>query len=367
MNGISRKLIALMAGMGIGGAVLGSFVSNVVASVFNYGTDHLITAVDMQIYKLRSMVEGYSDVVILYRCDWVTAGNIITLKNQLNEGRSDLRHANSFRVEAVRHNEKRRTLGNTASATVIPGVFGDLYAFRSGFYVYVSEQKSPRSHHSENFIFELSSPKGIKEQTSLTVNVYETNKTANKMADYGNQTRGPTFKIGGIPSYQTELVGGAMIFGFDKDDNLSGSTSSDVLLGWKNSDTLHGLDGDDFISGEQGSNFLYGGAGADLFSIAPSLYTIVDDFDTIIDFSPSDGDVIDITDPVSLATDNKSSDVFGALSVSIFDSHMDIMVKEQAPGQGDVHIVRIMKNNKFNPQFVSVPDLVSKGHLIYRK
>ena len=71
---------------------------------------------------------------------------------------------------------------------------------------------------------------------------------------------------------------------------VNGTTGDDALFGTSASDALQGNAGNDRLDGGVGYDLLTGGAGADIFAFA--------DFgraDTIADFTPADGDVIDLT------------------------------------------------------------------------
>ncbi len=56
---------------------------------------------------------------------------------------------------------------------------------------------------------------------------------------------------------------GVIIFGFDENDSLLGSSGDDQLFGNQGNDTLRGREGNDLLYGGQGDDFIGGGAGAD--------------------------------------------------------------------------------------------------------
>lgn len=75
-------------------------------------------------------------------------------------------------------------------------------------------------------------------------------------------------------------------------------TDSDTLYGGDGNDTLYGLYGDDRLYGQGGSDTLIGGEGGDRFIFeGDSAFSGVD---TIQDFDMDEGDVIDISDVLSL-------------------------------------------------------------------
>lgn len=88
-----------------------------------------------------------------------------------------------------------------------------------------------------------------------------------------------------------------VLVGSLKKDVLAGSDDQDLLKGSDGSDILRGRGGDDRIFGGQGSDLLWGGKGADRF-IYESIRDSGEDpstRDTILGFSPRDGDRIDLT------------------------------------------------------------------------
>ncbi|WP_371998865.1 hypothetical protein P7L68_02585 (plasmid) [Tistrella mobilis] len=90
------------------------------------------------------------------------------------------------------------------------------------------------------------------------------------------------------------------------DDVLQGSLSSDALRGFDGNDTLRGRDGNDILDGRNGKDVIVGGHGADLLlggagadrfvysSITESTKTL-SGRDTILDFSHTQGDRIDLS------------------------------------------------------------------------
>ncbi|WP_371998864.1 hypothetical protein P7L68_02580 (plasmid) [Tistrella mobilis] len=90
------------------------------------------------------------------------------------------------------------------------------------------------------------------------------------------------------------------------DDVLQGSLSSDALRGFDGNDTLRGRDGNDILDGRNGKDVIVGGRGADLLlggagadrfvysSITESTKTL-SGRDTILDFSHTQGDRIDLS------------------------------------------------------------------------
>jgi len=78
---------------------------------------------------------------------------------------------------------------------------------------------------------------------------------------------------------------------------MNGGAGNDVLIGDVNINTIAGQGGADFIIGGNGGDLLIGGAGADYFAFG----SITDSpggpamTDLIADFTPADGDVVDVS------------------------------------------------------------------------
>lgn len=70
---------------------------------------------------------------------------------------------------------------------------------------------------------------------------------------------------------------------------VHGTEIDDVLIGTDNIDTIYGGEGNDRIESGKGSDTLYGGPGSDIFVVK------IDEsgaYDTVMDFSPIEGDKI---------------------------------------------------------------------------
>jgi Ca2+-binding RTX toxin-like protein len=77
-------------------------------------------------------------------------------------------------------------------------------------------------------------------------------------------------------------------------DQITGTSGDDDLLGYDGADRLIGGDGADFLLGGVGRDRLWGGAGADLFRY--DAFGRRRHVDRIMDFSPNEGDRIDLSD-----------------------------------------------------------------------
>lgn len=74
-----------------------------------------------------------------------------------------------------------------------------------------------------------------------------------------------------------------------------GGNGSDGLSGGDGGDLLFGEAGDDWLQGDGGADALTGGTGADYFVFMLASDSTAASFDTIADFTPGDGDVIDLS------------------------------------------------------------------------
>ena len=90
--------------------------------------------------------------------------------------------------------------------------------------------------------------------------------------------------------------GNDVLIGGGGDDILrgGGGGGADVLRGGNGDDTLYGGDGNDRLIGGRGLDVMTGGAGADLFVFTELAYDW-DRYDTISDFSGTQGDRIDLS------------------------------------------------------------------------
>jgi Ca2+-binding RTX toxin-like protein len=101
-------------------------------------------------------------------------------------------------------------------------------------------------------------------------------------------------------------------------DSVVGSAFNDILQGGLNADTMAGGDGKDTMDGGQGGDFLTGGAKADVlyggYGQDRFIYLTTGDStnsarDTIMDFSHSDGDKIDLS-PIDAQTNVGGNNTF---------------------------------------------------------
>ena len=84
------------------------------------------------------------------------------------------------------------------------------------------------------------------------------------------------------------------IYGGDGNDNLYGALGDDFLFGGNDNDILVGFFGNDFLSGDNDADELYGNSGNDVLKggPGPDFFDCGEDIDTVLDYNPTDGDII---------------------------------------------------------------------------
>jgi Ca2+-binding RTX toxin-like protein len=128
-----------------------------------------------------------------------------------------------------------------------------------------------------------------------------------------------------LPSYQswingtsgndtpTATSGNDTIIGFAGNDTIDGLAGADAIHGGSGNDTINGGDGadlihggtgDDTINGGDGANVLYGGSGGDDFII-----DLLSATNTIKDFNPGEGDVLQFDDMLFSGYDPMNDDL----------------------------------------------------------
>ena len=87
------------------------------------------------------------------------------------------------------------------------------------------------------------------------------------------------------------------VYGSNFKDVLTGNNEANVLSGVAGNDTLFGGAGDDTLIGGVGADVMTGGAGADIFdfNVTTEILKGAGNYDSIMDFSHSDGDKIDLS------------------------------------------------------------------------
>lgn len=110
-----------------------------------------------------------------------------------------------------------------------------------------------------------------------------------------------------VSSHKNLLIGGA------GNDMLYGGAGDDTLFGNADRDTLRGGAGADVLDGGSGQDMLFGGAAADQFVFRHAENFVRGTFDTIADFSPAEGDKVDLSgmDADRFVAGNQAFDFIG--------------------------------------------------------
>ncbi len=167
--------------------------------------------------------------------------------------------------------------------TQIDGQYGSLYVFSNGAYVYYA--KVP-GDHTENFTYYLKDFDGDTAMATLSITA-QSSHSANASIITVNGT-----------TYGNDGNNAMISYAGSVNDTVFGGGGDDVIMSWTGNDTLHGGAGNDALFGEYGQDVLYGGAGADIF--VADRADFIGDYagkfvDTVMDFSASEGDVIDLS------------------------------------------------------------------------
>ena len=114
------------------------------------------------------------------------------------------------------------------------------------------------------------------------------------------------------------------LYGDGGNDVLEGGADDDTLYGGSGNDDLYGDGGDDVLEGGSGADSLTGGTGADTFVFAAG-----DGTDTITDFTPDEGDQIDLSAFAGLG---------GFASLTLTEDGSDTVLDLRAHGGGTVRL-----------------------------
>ncbi|QBX99863.1 calcium-binding protein [Rhodophyticola sp. CCM32] len=365
------RIKKVLGAFGLGGMLLASCVGYPVGQALSYGHDHFRRAWHEQLYFLENVFTNVGpDEVILYSCDWVTVGNIVTLQNQENSGDTTARSVANLRVHSVTFEGQNTLIPEGVGSISIPTSYGSFIIFRSGFYTYISSQTLIEPFQSENISIHLRNEQGLEQEVSLFVRAYRVSETANQMADYGNQVNGPNAEFLGNDAYQTAMPDGAMVFGWEDADILMGSAASDAIFGWHGIDNIFGFDGNDVLAGEHDGDQLHGGRGADVFLIYSS-DAIRGDVDVVHDFSLQEGDVINLRPVISadewndLAEQDDAEILYSSfVRVSFEADYVDILVDPHGTGEAFQSVVRLMYHDGLTMSDVSIADWIQRGVLL---
>jgi len=140
--------------------------------------------------------------------------------------------------------------------------------------------------HTENFTYYLKDFDGDTAMATLSITA-QSSHSANASIITVNGT-----------TYGNDGNNAMISYAGSVNDTVFGGGGDDVIMSWTGNDTLHGGAGNDALFGEYGQDVLYGGAGADIF--VADRADFIGDYagkfvDTVMDFSASEGDVIDLS------------------------------------------------------------------------
>ncbi|MCK4608581.1 MAG: type I secretion C-terminal target domain-containing protein, partial [Gammaproteobacteria bacterium] len=163
-------------------------------------------------------------------------------------------------------------------------------------------------------------------------------------------------------TYKDELHGGAdddILHGYFANDTLYGDDGNDQLFGDNRHDLLNGGAGNDTLEGNLGTDTLTGGTGADVFKLGAD---VIDDtrVTTITDFSPTEGDTIDVSEVIPAYNGNY------AQYVDVIDDgngNAQLVFDNQGGGDFSVPSHTITLNN-LAPTEVDLSTLIINNNLI---
>lgn len=197
-------------------------------------------------------------------------------------------------------------------------------------------------------------------------------------ADSGGQQDGGSSGTGG------ESAGGDVLYGGTGDDTLLGGAGPDTLVGGAGDDTLDGQAGPDELSGGPGNDLLLGGVGSDILegdggadvligglgddilkggggSDTFSYLHIQDAGDTILDFKPQTGDVIDISEV--LDSYEASDPISDYVQLNQVDTNSYELLLNPA-GSGELDDFDLLVTLQGVTQAPSLDNLLENGNLI---
>jgi Ca2+-binding RTX toxin-like protein len=149
-----------------------------------------------------------------------------------------------------------------------------------------------------------------------------------------------------------------------------GNDGNDVLIGGLSHDILTGGAGDDNLIGSNGSDTLIGGIGADTFTFLSGDPGI----DTVQDFSKAEGDKLDISNILNVAT---SGELDMALNYVSKTQAAKAFIQLEQTGENSYDLIVNPNMFALNPEnsitvahinsdsALSVTDLVNNGNLVF--
>ena len=174
------------------------------------------------------------------------------------------------------------TQTTTGDVSVIDGLYGKLYVFANGAYVYYANG----GEHTESFTYWLKDFDGDTSAATFTVTSQNTHAGNASIIVVNGATNGND-GANALVSYAAGV-----------NDTVFAGGGDDVIMSWSGNDQIHGGAGNDTLIGEYGSDMLWGDSGADVFVSSRTDFNgdyLGRLYDTIMDFNAGEGDVIDLT------------------------------------------------------------------------
>lgn len=170
---------------------------------------------------------------------------------------------------------------------------------------------------------------------------------------------------GGGPDLMQGDAGEDLLYGDGGPDTMQGGTGNDTIYGGgggdlieggPGNDTLYGEGGPDIIDGGLGSDILVGGGAGDVFR-----FDNFDGIDSIIDFKPQQGDVIDISALLEDFNVNDPVSNYVQLTQTAEPDTFELMVNPTGSSIDDFQLLVTLENFQHS---ASIDDLVDNGNLI---
>ena len=147
-----------------------------------------------------------------------------------------------------------------------------------------------------------------------------------------------------------------LLTGGEGNDMLDGGGSPDVLEGGPGNDSLYGQGGPDVLDGGPGDDILIGGGGGDVFR-----FDNLEGVDTITDFKPQQGDVIDISAILEGYDSNDPISDFVQLQATSEPDTYELLVNPSGSAMDDFQLLVTLENMQHT---TTVDDLLDNGNLI---
>jgi VCBS repeat-containing protein len=178
--------------------------------------------------------------------------------------------------------------GLQGSVAIAPDGSSVIYTVAGAFQSLLSGQTA-----TETFSYTMQDSAGAQATAAVSITIVGANEP---VVFVGPPAPPPGATVGGAGD---DLINGTaladVIYGQAGDDEISAGDGADALFGGADDDTLAGDAGNDTLSGGAGRDDLNGGAGADIFRFYLASESNTIDFDRIRDFTPSQGDRIDLS------------------------------------------------------------------------